>query len=300
MFFKKMVDRFKENVLAPELTFSDAKVLAMLAVIHSDEKDEMKREMGLMEALCAFDQRLAGIAIPDYVKQFTEYGKDLDFLFEKLEDSMLSRDDKMDLLASVYLLASIDGYISKEETQILHRLAKTLRMTLEDIQTVEEHSKYITDTLNKYHLLDHETVESSSTEISLSKARILAMLAVIHSDEKSDVSRELGLMRALYSFDRSGEKLDFQEIQSSFEEYANNMDRLFQVLLTSITEKSAKFDVFSSAFLLAAIDGDISDREIQFMDRLADTLNLTDDEVVKIRHHSHSLIATMKELRILS
>ncbi|MBF0277982.1 MAG: TerB family tellurite resistance protein [SAR324 cluster bacterium] len=297
MYLKKIVKQFKQSFLSEELSLPEAKILAMLAVIYSDEKVDMSREMGLLEALCAFDHRLAGFEPSKYIQQFREYENNLDDLFEKLAESIHARDDKMDLLSSAYLLASIDGYISKEETQILHRLGNTLRMTLEDINTVTEHSEYVTNTLRSSHRVGEGHQETKSNRVSLPEAKILAMLAVINSDEKKEVNRELSLLAALCSFDAD---LDLELIHVRFQEFQNNLDHLLEILSDLKIEKTARIDLLSSAFLLAGIDGEISNKETEILERLAGVFDLTQDDILTAKSRSHSLIDTMKELRVLS
>ncbi len=296
----KQFKQFKQNVFSKELTFPEAKVLAMVAVIYSDEKTDLKREMGLLEALCAFDKRLFGMDIPSYIQGFQSYQNNLDTLFGKLEESIDIRDDKMDLLSSAYLLASIDGSVSKEETQILNRLGTSLRLTLEDINTVKEHTEHITKTLSTNHRIGGGKQTVDSDQISLAEAKILAMLAVIHSDGKQEDGRELSLLATLCSFGNESGDLDLEFIQKRFQEYQNNLDPLLHILSDLKIEQEAQIDLLSSAFLLAGIDSDISKEEARTLVRLSEAFNLNDEAIETAKNRAQALIDTMKELRVLS
>ena len=151
--FKNLVGRVKEQFASPELSLADAKVLAMLAVIYADQKTSTARELGLLHALCSFDQRLVGLDLETAKKRFDTYGGDLHLLFDKLAESILEPSARMDIYASAFLLASIDGVVSGEELQMLDRLNKTLRMTLEETQMVHEHSRFVIDTLKELRIL---------------------------------------------------------------------------------------------------------------------------------------------------
>ena len=85
-----------------------------------------------------------------------------------------------------------------------------------------------------------------------------------------------------------------------FQKYQNNLDQLLHILSGLNLEKDAKIDLLSSAFLLAGIDGEISQEETRTLDRLAAVFSLTNEDIQTAKNHSHALVDTMKELRVLS
>lgn len=300
MAFKKFVKKLKKNFSFKELTLPEAKVLAMLTVIYADEKTDMHREMGLLKAFCVFDSSLIDIDIATYIEHFNQYKENRDSLFKKLAESIHDRDEKMDLLSSAYLLASIDGSISKAEKQILHRLGNTLRMSLEDINTVEEHSEFITRTLNESHRIDKIPSAASSANLSPGEAKVLAILAVIYADEKQEVERELSILEAMFSFDREGNEVDLASIQAQFQEYQSNPGSLFEAFSNLEMEHEKRTELLSSAYVIADIDGQTSPQETAVLERLASAFRLNQEDTQKAQAHSQTLISTMKELRLLS
>ncbi len=300
MGIKGILQKVKERFWTSTMDVAEAKILAMLSVIYSDDKNDIEREIGLLKALCSFDARLIDINLENQIEEFKQYGGNLDHLFNNLAEAILGRDDRIDLLSSAYLLASIDGHISKEETQLLHRLANTLRMTLEEINTVREHSQYIADTLNANHIAEEGSTDSSEVSLPLNEAKVLAMLSVIRSDHKTATNREMGLLTALCSFDKRLIAVDLKTAQEHFERYQNNLDALFLLLSETVLERSGRLELLSSAFLLARIDGQISYAEQQVLDRLAKALHMTSEDIESIESHSQTLVDTMKELRVLA
>lgn len=297
--FKNWTQRVKEKFLAPELTLVDAKVFAMLAVIYSDDKAKMDQEMRLFKVLCTFDRRLSDIDVERYIEPFEKHRYNLDTLFEQLAESIFDRDRRMDLLASVSLLASIDGYISKEEAQLLDRLAKILRMTLEDIQTVEQQTQFIVKTLNEHHRFEPSATHEGP--ISVADAKIVVMLLVIYADpqtEKND--RALSLLATLCTLGDQSSNYHFETLQAEYEEYKDQPTELFQILANASLSVGEKLDLLTSAYLFAQIDEGLSKVASRTILRLANALKISTETKQTAKANAQSLVDTMKELRILA
>lgn len=137
-------------------------------------------------------------------------------------------------------------------------------------------------------------------EISVAEAKVMAMLAVVRSDQKSDDTREMGMMNAICSFDKRLENCNFSQIQDQFEAFQGNLESLFETLANHIHDRANRLDLFASAWLLAAVDGHVTDQESQVLDNLSKALRMQLEEIDMVKERTAFIIDTMKELRILT
>jgi hypothetical protein len=152
---QKMMGLVKDRVAPKEVPLERAKVFVMLALIHSDGKADKTREMGLLAAFCAFDHRLAALDLEAVKREYEGFrGRALE-LFDLLADSIPDRRTRVEVYASAHMLAGIDGSVSGDEAALLSELGDRLRLTMEDLEMIRGHSRYILETMRELNILTY-------------------------------------------------------------------------------------------------------------------------------------------------
>ena len=144
------INKIKESLQTPVMTIGNAKILALLAIIHCDDKANIDREMQLFDALCVLDDRVDTSNMHNLKETFSEFEETIDELFLYISENLLERHSKINLLASAYLIASIDEYVSNKENKLLVKMGQILQLTLEEINMVLEHTAYVVECFNEW------------------------------------------------------------------------------------------------------------------------------------------------------
>ncbi len=279
------------------MTLGNAKILTMLTIIYCDEKPNVDREMKLLEALCTLDDNVNPSNIKPSISTFKSLEQE--DLFSYIAEYVNDRNDKINLLASAYLIASIDEYVSNNEQQLLVRIGQVIQLTLEEINTVLQHTAYAVKCFNEWFFLDPFT-SLSDQDVEFPEVITKALLTVIYSDNPSDVPNKIDLMRAIFSFDPRLSDVDIQDISTKIDYQKDLNHKLIVDEISSvITDTEGQERFISYCFLISLVDGSLSEKEIALIQDLTASFGFSENTVSQLQQRAQSLISTLQELQIL-
>ena len=292
--WKKITDFFK----FADLTFGEAKVLTLLYMIDSDDKKEISREMRLLEALVKLDMRLNFISITEQKKRFAQLQRDDVLRF--LKELEMDYEEQLNLIASAYLIAGIDNYVSDGEKHFILKIADALGVSQKDTDLILSNTQYIISMLNEWFFFEQSQATTDDEQNLAAQTTILTILLVIHLDDEEVIPEKMRLMEAFCIFEPYLAKQDIGSLFEKFETLRHDSSALLENIPNHIQNNSQRKTLLSICLLIADIDGKISTEELKFFRELAELLNLPISYIEDLREKSHRFICVMEEMQILS
>ncbi len=292
--WKQVKDFFK----FADLTFSEAKVLTLLYMIYSDEKAETVREMRLLEALTKLDMRLNSISIAEQKERFSKLQRD--DVLQFLRESEMDNGEQLNLIASAYLIAGIDNYVSDGEKQFILKIADAIGVSQKETELITSNAQYIISMLNEWFFFEQKEEATEDEQNLAAQTTILTLLLVIHSDDEDVIPDKMRLMEALCVFDPYLAQQDIEEVFEKFETLRHDSSALLATIPQHIPNSSQRKTLLSICLLIADIDGKISQEELVFFREFAELLNLPISYIEDLREKSHRFICFLEEMQILS
>ena len=281
-----------------DLTFGEAKVLTLLYMIYSDNKVDTSREMRLLEALIKLDMRLNFVSIQEQKNRFSKL--QCDDVLRFLKEAEMDYQEQLNLIASAYLIAGIDNYVSEEEKEFVVKIAEALGVNQNDTNSIVSSAQYIISMLNEWFFFEQDQQLSEEERHHAAETTILTLLYVIHSDDEEVIPDKIRLMEALCIFDPYLAQQDMENIVKKFQEHQGNASQILESIPVNIKSSSQRKTLLSICLLIADIDGKISQEELDFFRQMAILLNLPITYIEELREKSHRFICFMEEMQILS
>ena len=289
--------QLKNYFRLPIMTLGNAKILTMLAIIYSDDKASIEREMQLLDALCTLDDNVHQKDMEHLMVTF--HSLEQEHLFFYIAEYITDRNSKINLMASAYLIASIDEYISNHEQKLLVKIGQILQLTLEDINMVLEHTAYAVKCFNEWFFLDVST-SLSEQDVEFPEVITRALLKVIYADDPSDIPNKMDLMQAIFSFDPRLSNVNIQEIHSKFNQKQDfGIQQVVDEISQVITDQEGQERFISYCFLISLVDGSLSEAEIALIQALSQSFRFSEEKATQLQQRTQQLISTLQELQIL-